>query len=178
MNRMLLLLLIALSACSPKVVHYINPTAKFASFESYDLVNVKKSKSGLDPESSSFFQFIEKQIVGHMEQDRNYKPSKINPDLILRYELVSNSRTDANVNRNPLQFPTYSVRVLNESVILLELYNQKKLVWQGSFDLTQSRREEGTEKRMKKAIEYIFTTYPYQAGSARPDPSLTSKKEK
>lgn len=159
-------------------MHFLNPKAQFASFESYSLVNVKINRRQLDPGTTKFLAELESYIKEEMETRRGYQVSNIDPDLILRYELVSNTR---NVNNNRQSIydlrPVINTATVYESVILLELLHKKKLVWQGSYDLTQSRKASRNEKEIKKAIVSIFTTYPYQAGKAAPNPTLTSQKK-
>jgi len=179
MKHLLFLLFVStLISCNPKVVTYTNPKARFQNFSSYQIVNVKIGKRKLPPEATELLGFIESQIKLEMEERRNYAPSNIDPDLVLRYELVSNTRTERNTNNSIFYSPSFSSNVIYESVILIELLNNKRLVWQGSYDLTQSRRETKNENAVKKAIGFIFTTYPYLAGKAVPDPTLTTKKKK
>ena len=166
--------------CSPKVVKYINPSAKYETFESYDIVNVKIDKRNLSASSNQLLDVIESQIKNQMEERRRYVASKVAPDLILRYELVSSASSNTNNsnstsnNRSVLNsFPTINTRVISESVVLLELLNKGKLIWQGSYDLNQSKRITKNEDIFRNAINRIFTTYPYKAGQSEPDLSLT-----
>ncbi|MEP1095225.1 MAG: DUF4136 domain-containing protein [Cyclobacteriaceae bacterium] len=179
MKHLLLLFLVTiLISCNPKVITYTNPKARFQNFSSYQIVNVKIGKRKLPPEATELLGFIESQIKLEMEERRSYALSNIDPDLVLRYELVSNARTDRNNNNSIFYSPSFSSNVIYESVILIELLSNKRLVWQGSYDLTQSKRESKNENAVKKAIGFIFTTYPYMAGKAVPDPTLTTKKKK
>lgn len=171
--------IIIFASCSPKVISYTNSKAKFKTYSSYAIVNAKIGKRNLPPEATELLGTIESEIKTEMENRRNYQPSNIGPDLVLRYELVSSTRTDSNnANNSVFAAPTFNTRIIYESVILIELLEENKLIWQGSYDLTQSRRETKNENVVKKAIGLIFTTYPYKAGSADPDPSLTTKKKK
>lgn len=178
-NGTLLLILFLLASCSPKVITFTNPKARFGNFESYRIVNAKIGKRKLAPQATELLGIIESQIKLEMEQRRNYATSNISPDLILRYELVSNTRTERNNDTSIFAlYGANNTNIIYQSVILIELLNNNKLVWQGSFDLNQSRREARNETAVKKAISRIFTTYPYKAGSATPDPSLTIKEKK
>ncbi len=178
--RLLLLMFVALTACNPRVITFLNPKATFENFQNYHLVNVKISKRKLPPEASQLLGVLEAHIKYQMETQRGYRPSNSNPDLVLRYELVSSARTDTETNPVAYnQFPMATGnRVVYESVILLELYHNKALVWQGSYDLTHSRKKDRNESTIKKVIDFIFTTYPYRAGNGQPDSSLTVKKKK
>ena len=177
-----LLVLIALSfftSCNPKIVNYLNPKASFGAFSSYSIVNVKIDKRNLAPETTKLLGTIETQIKDQMEKRRSYVSSNIAPDLILRYELVSSARTDSNSNNRSIFNPTQTLssKVIYESIILLELFNNSSLVWQGSYDLNQSKKDSKNEKSVRKAIDLIFTTYPYRAGQIDPDLSLTEFKK-
>ncbi len=166
-------------SCSQNVVTYTNSKAKFQNFSSYQIVNVKIGKRKLPAAATELLGTIESQIRIEMEERRNYVSSNVKPDLILRYELASNTRTGSNTRNNALlQGPSFGSNVIYESVILIELLENKRLIWQGSYDLNQSRREARNENTINKAISLIFTTYPYKAGIAEPDLSLTSKKKK
>ncbi len=175
-----LLLLFFLFGCNQKIVHFLNQDSNFGAFESYRLVNVKINKSELSAEGTQLLDLIESQINYHMQEVRNYISVKKNPDLILRYELVSN--TSAQVNQNNTnyyyQFRSSTVQIVYESIILLELMHNNKLVWQGSYDLRQSNRQEKITRTVKEAIDLIFTTYPYRASSNEADPSLSTIKKK
>ena len=173
----LLLWCTLLFSCSERVVNYIDTRARFQSFETYDLVNVKLDKRKVSPNATKLLGLIEDRIIFQMEANRGYEESNINPDLVLRYELVSNTRSEVR-NNVGFFYPTTTSQLIYESVILLELFHEKKLIWQGSYDLTQTRRSERNEKSIQKAIDLIFTSYPYRAGKADPDPSLTSKIKK
>lgn len=168
---------IFLIGCNPRIVKYLNPTAKYGSFESYNIVNVKIDKRKLNANSTQLLGIIESEIKNHMEERRGYVLSNVSPDLILRYELVSNARSDTNNNNGRRSifnsFQNINTQVIYESVILLELLHKGKLIWQGSYDLNQSRRISKNEDIFRNAINRIFTTYPYKAGHAEPDPTLT-----
>lgn len=169
--------------CSPKIVGYINPDAAYGSFESYQLVNVKIDKRHLDVNSTQLLGALASQIKYQMEEKRSYLLSNISPDLILRYELVSNAKTPNNTNTysNPgmtrrSAFNSYTnptPHITQESVVLLELLSKGKLIWQGSYDLTQNRKKSENEDIFKMAINRIFTTYPYKAGESHAHTTLT-----
>lgn len=183
-------LLLLLAGCTPKVVKYLNSQAKYDTFESYTLVNVKIDKRNLSASSTQLLGFIESHIKSQMEKGRGYVSSNVSPDLILRYELISNAQSkkiNNNTNNNDINNilnrsifnsnQNANTRVISESVILLELLNKRKLIWQGSYDLNQSRRTTKNEDIIRNAINRIFTTYPYRAGQSEPDPSLTEMKK-
>lgn len=167
--------LFLLSGCGSPVVRYLNERADFSSFESYQLVNVKINKRQLSAQTTELLGILEGRVRYHMEDLRNYQPTELAPDLVLRYELVSATSTPTNVNPGtPFTPPTLNTQVLYESVVLLELYHQKKLVWQGSYDLKQHRKAAKNERVIKDAVDRIFTSYPYRARSGSADPSLTA----
>ncbi len=177
--------IISILGCSQKVISYLDNDARFEQFESFRIVSVKLEGRKVAPESNQIFEEIKAQIINQMLV-RSYEQSNITPDLTLRYELSSSSRSEQNNNNNAFNntigFPGYngiSSRTIHESILILELYNSnKKLVWQGSYDLKQQRKEDKTSKVIQNAIEQIFTTYPYEAGSRKINPELTITKRK
>ena len=102
---------------------------------------------------------------------RGYQTSNVNPDLTLRYEVTSNTRVEINSNQvNPYFYQPFPVttRTIYQSTLLLELFDSNnKLVWQGSYDLKQEKKEKKVSKAINRAIGYIFTTYPYRALSGQ-----------
>ncbi len=174
MKFQLLLTVILFSSCTPKIVHYLNDEAKFKDLNTYRLVNIKIDKDNLSAAAAQFLNQIESRIHYQMENKRSYEASNINPDLILRYEFISNTNAQFTQTNNLFfQFPSNNFQIIYESVILLELLQNNKLVWQGSFDMRQSGRKEKINQRINNAIDWIFTTYPHQAGNSEIDPNLT-----
>jgi len=179
MKKWFPVVLIALSACSPKVVSFVNEKAGFHQFETYRLVSAKSEPKNFTPENTQIFDLIRENIHTQMQR-RGYEKSSITPDLTLRYEVTSNTRVEINNNTqfNPYYNPYYPAfpvtsRTIYESVLLLELFdNNNKLVWQGSYDLRQERKEKRIVKAIERAVGYIFTSYPYRARSAEVDESL------
>ena len=168
-----------LFSCSPNIISYQNPDAKYERFETYRIVNLKVDKSQLDKESALVYSTIRKEIEHEMTK-RDYALSDVSPDLILRYELTSSSRVQTTAQQVGFS-PYYNVssRTIHESILLLELIDQnKKLVWQGSYDLQQERKESRLVKVIENAVAKIFTSYPYRALMPEPDQALTSLKKK
>jgi hypothetical protein len=174
-----------LLSCSPKVISYLDSDADFKNFNSFRIVSVKLDGRKVAPESIKMFDDIKLEIMNQM-LDRSYVQSNISPDLTLRYELSSSTRSTGNTNNNnfnnPIGYPpSYSVTnsTIHESIILLELYDaKKKLIWQGSYDLKNEKKEQKTTKVIKNAIDQIFTTYPYKSGRNTIYQELTNKKKK
>ena len=164
MKKWLLLCLIALG-CNPKIVSYLNEKAPFDQFETYRLVSAKSDSKNITPENTQIFDLIKKNIHDQMSE-RSYQLSNVTPDLILRYEVLASTRVENNVN-NPNRFYSpfqVNSRTIYESSLLLELLDQnKKLVWQGSYDLKQEKKEKKASRAIEKAVGYIFTTFPYKA---------------
>ncbi|MEM6643681.1 MAG: DUF4136 domain-containing protein [Bacteroidota bacterium] len=170
--------LLIFSGCSQKIVSYNNPKAAYQTFETYLLVSPKMN-SKLSEETSLAYELIAENIQKEMSR-RGYEKSTVSPDLTLRYDLTSSTRVETTVNQS-LFFPVFQVntRTIHEGVLLIELYDpRKKLVWQGSYDLDQERKEKRVKKVIENSILKIFTTYPYRAAQRLPDPALTSLKKK
>lgn len=176
MKKWLLILMILSSACNPKVVSFVNEKAKFKQFETYRLVSTKSESKNITPENTQIFDLIKENIHQQMKR-RGYETSNVTPDLTLRYEVTSNTRVDINSNNqiNPYYYQPFSIttRTIYESILLLELFDtNNKLVWQGSYDLRQEKKEKRIVKAIERGVGYIFTTYPYRALSAEQDESL------
>lgn len=185
MKASFLLIVLLLFSCSPKIVSYVNSSSSFESYNTYRLVSARLDSKNVAPENTLVFDLIKEKIKDEMNV-RGYVLSNVLPDLTMRYEIASSTRVESNNSgiMNPYGPPmSFSSRMIYESVLLIELFNsQKKLVWQGSYDLGQERKEKRIERAIEKAVGYIFTTYPYKAGSSREYEELKSyepkKKEK
>lgn len=179
MKNRFFLIFLAFSACTPRIVSYVNPKAKFAQFETYRIVTTKAVSKVVNAENTLVLDLIKESIQNEMTR-RSYEISSITPDLTLRYELTSSTRVENNTNQiGPYYQPQVNTRTIYESVLLIELYNQKKkLVWQGSYDLGQQRKEKKASKAIEKGVGHIFTTYPYRAKSSEVDESLQTLQNK
>ncbi len=167
MRNWLLVLILIGGSCSPRIVSYVNLKAPFKSFETYRLVSAKLESKNVTPENTRIFDLIKENIHQEMSR-RNYQTSNVSPDLLLRYEVTSNARVETSTVQDPFLFSPTQInsRTIYESVLLLELVDQnKKLVWQGSYDLRQQRKEKKMTRAIERAVGYIFTTYPYKAQS-------------
>lgn len=175
MKKWLILTLFLAFGCSPKVVSYLNPKAKFKTYETYRLVSAKLDSKNVTPENTMVFDLIKENIHSQMKV-RRYQQSNVTPDLTLRYEVTSSTRVENNTSQNNFYaYPRYQIttRTIYESVLLVELLDtNSKLVWQGSYDLRQQRKEKKVPAAIEKAVGYIFTTYPYEALSNTPNQEL------
>lgn len=177
-NFIIFIFLTTAFGCSQKVVHFVNSNARFSSYTSYDIVNFKTSKADISQEGQAIFRAIESNIASQLQR-RDYQKKSEKPDIVARYELISNQRTEVNRNYSPYYFPTYgnnyyTTRTFLESALLIELFdaNSKKLVWQASLDLNKYAKRNNKEEILKDAISQLFNTYLYRANSNTPDESL------
>jgi len=177
MGRALLLILIFIFGCNPKVIHYLNDHAPYAGFRTYQITNVKVNNADISATGQEIIKHVESSIIREMKR-REYRPQK-DPDLVVRYEIISNQKTDVNMNNYGLYNPYYpyrtiSVRTFLESALLIEIINlkTKKAIWHASVDMNNYRREKKMEEIIQKAVTSIYNTYPYKAGSGQPDESL------
>lgn len=174
MKKWLALLLVILASCSPKTVSYVNTKARFGDYETYRIVTAKAESENLDASNNQVLDMIKANIREQMKL-RDYVESNIDPDLVLRYEITSSTRTETRSSSTYLYTPRLDIRTIHESILLLELLNRNnKLVWQGSYDLKQEKKEQKTSRAIKNGIGYIFTTYPYRAKTRQPDEALTT----
>lgn len=178
-NWLMLVVFLTLMGCNPRIISYQNPKARYNTFETYRVVSPKIDNNNLGAETETVFKTIRESIDKEM-QKRSYVTSSISPDLTLRYEFNSSTRVDVQSQQSPF-YPSFQVnsRTIYESFLLLELFDQNnKLVWQGSYDLRQERKESKAIMVVQNAVARIFTSYPYRALSSQPDPSLTIYEKK
>lgn len=172
MVKNLVILLLILSACSPKIISYINERSDFSSYESFYVINLKKGKLGPEDVTPR----LEDAIRSNMLL-RNYTIDKENPDLILRYEVVSSTKSNVSVSGSPFMFGSITRNVFNESIILFEMKDGKtnKLVWQASIDMNDHAELLKRKDPLKAAVNELFSSYLYKAGEGQPDPTLIQK---
>ena len=169
------------TGCSQKVINYVNPSSAFKTYESYVLVNYKVNQSDLSPEGEQIFSQISSNINLQMAR-RDYLKEHKNPDLVVRFELISNQVTEVDLNHtgfySPFPRSYFTSRTFLESALLVEITDHatKKLVWQASVDLDTYAKKKDTPVILQTAIEQIFNTYLYRSGSDSPDESLIVKK--
>lgn len=165
------------SGCSPRVIHFVNSSANFESYNTFVVVNYKVNNAGLSPEGLEIISGIVEVINGEMIR-RGYDISHQDPDLLVRYEIISNQRTEVNQNTSPF-YPSlnwgssFSTRTFLESALLIEIMDveTKKVIWQASVDLNKYRKN-NKDEILQIAITRLFNTYLYRAGSERADESL------
>ncbi|GAB4245478.1 MAG: hypothetical protein Tsb0034_24010 [Ekhidna sp.] len=174
-----IILVLGFFGCNQKVVSYVNPNARFDNYETYRLVSPKIDRTQIDGEASRIFTIIKESIAEQMSR-RDYVQSSVTPDLTLRYEVTSGTRTQTTTQRS-LYWPVYQIntQTIHESILLLELLDEnEKLVWQGSYDLGQERREQKLKLMLQNSVARIFTTYPYKARDKNVYPELTTFEKK
>ncbi len=162
------IIVITLGSCAgPKVISFINDDVDLRDYETFRLIRFKGDENS-DAKGILFFQELEKSILKNMDKRLFDETQK--PDLIVSYEFVTSQRTENRSTNyyNPYYYytPTYNYTVnYKEGVLLIEFRDrkQKKLVWQGSLDIDFTRGE--PRELIAEAVDKIFLTYPYAAGS-------------
>ena len=168
MRKITVVLISLLISCSgPRVVSFLNDEMDLRDYHSYKLIGFKADEN-FDVQGMVFFNQLEKAIVQNMDErlfDRSDRP-----DLILRYEIVTSQRTENQTSNyyDPYAYyrPQFNYTVsYTEAVLLIEFRDRrkKKLVWQGSLDLDLTKGK--PSDLIGPAVNKIFSTYPYQAGS-------------
>lgn len=155
-------------------MRFVNDESKFDQYGTYLVVNYKVSNAELSKEGLELLSNIETQLQEQLNK-RGYQAVSTRPDILLRYEFISNNNSRSSVSNNPYDpFVTVNTRTFRESILLLELTDRetKKLIWQGSIDLRQQHKPSKKQEELDKAIVALFNTYPYRALNATPDPSL------
>lgn len=174
MRLSLLIFVFFAIACSPKVVRFVNDDSKFDQYGTYLVVNYKVNNAELSKEGLELLNNIEMRLQEQLDR-RGYEAVSSKPDIILRYEFISNNNSRSSVNSNPYDpFVTVNTRTFRESILLFELTDRKtkKLIWQASIDLKQQHKASKKQEELEKAIVALFNTYPYRALNANPDPSI------
>ena len=143
--RILFLLVLPLMACGVKVVDYTNGRANFRNYSTYTLLSFKgETIDGLNP--TDFTIDIEENIQREMLR-RNYQENDLNPDLLLRYELIASTKIENRSTTNSMYgYQNYAPpRSYTEAVLLIELVDSstRKLVWQASADLKDHQKKSG-----------------------------------
>lgn len=184
MKIWVLTFIIVFIGCNPKVVSYINPQARLDQFETYRIVSAQETPENGTPEHGQISYLIKSNIQKHMEK-RLYKASNVTPDLTLRYEVISSTRVEhrttsqSQFNSRYATYQPITSRTIQEAVLILELSDMnKKLVWQGSYDMKQERKVKKIPEAVEKAVDYIFTSYPYYARSSEEHEALKTTNHK
>lgn len=164
-------LLFSLSACSPKVISFINDDLDLRDYETYRMIKVDKEKMDFSTDGMALFLEIEEAIASQMDRRLYVETQK--PDLIVKYDIINSQRTvRTNPNTGVANYWYYSPRTstinrYTDGVLLIELrdLDQNKLLWQGSMELNDLR-DKNVISKIKQAVHQIFLTYPHIAGSA------------
>lgn len=167
-----LLVLVGLVGCSPRVIQYTNEGIHTNQLNTFLVLNFKSNDLQTSEEGQQILQTIKTAITQELE-NRNYKVSSKDPQLLVRFELISNQSVQevARQPMNPYMFG-YSSRfnsgfrsvVIRESILLVEINraSDNKLVWQASTELQQYIRKEGELKSLQDAVASLFNTYIYR----------------
>lgn len=175
-------LVCGLLSCSQKIIHFTNDLAPFSSYNSFVVVNYKVNTEELSAEGQQIMTQIESLISAEMTR-RNYEGTAHDPSLVVRYELISNQRTEIDQVSGPYylrggyySYPRqyFRTRTFLESALLIEITdaNTRKLVWQASEDLNKYIKKKNNQEILQNAVTHLFNTYLYKANSKSPDTSL------
>lgn len=176
---MTILVSILLTACGTyKVVTFTNEGSRFGSYFSYEIEHLKTKVDKADQKKPEVVIRLEDAMHQQMAE-RKYERAGKRPDLRLRYEIISNQRTEYDMNTRAFRPSIYNPngyyydvneRNFTESILLLELKDTRtnKIVWQGSLDLRYSRKSKKTDDLIQDAVLKIFNSYRYTAGSNVP----------
>jgi hypothetical protein len=169
-----LLFIFLFFGCTSKIVQYLNNDAPFASFEKFILIGMKGRNINQTEGDQDILPRIENAITEEMKR-RNYGMDSSNPDLIVRYEIVSGTVPQRNQTNNMYGFTSgvpsiYNYNTVIESVLLIEILsvNNQKLVWQASIDLKDHSKKTKRKDVLAAAVEKLFDTYLYEAGKSQP----------
>jgi len=146
-------MLLVSSCSSNKVISYFNPKLLKSSHENYFIKTIDKS-------DKKYFNAINESIKHNMSS-HGYDFSSISPDLIITFQLSSNSRSQIiNNNNSFLFFNPPTVRDIHELFLLIDMVNSKgKLVWQGSQLLRKPKKKETMDMVLEESVNQIFHTF-------------------
>lgn len=172
-----LYLCVSLNSCTSKVIHFTNSNTHFSDYETFSIVNLKYNKN-ISAEGQAIYDTIEKTISSEMVR-RDYLENINEFDVVIRYELITNQSSNVTSNYNNSYgfynpYPSYSVKTIQESALLLEMYDgeTKKLIWQASMDLDKASKKNNKEQILEEAVTKLFNTYLYRAKTNTTDESL------
>ena len=148
-------------SCGPvKVVSYQTPNTDFSQYSSYGILSNENFSANNIKERDK----LEGAIINEMD-DRGFLFAE-KPDLLIDYQIIIGSETRI---RNDQQFFPYygsfyrfntvNVDRYNEGILLIEVRQNKKILWQGSLDLKYNSRSK-RKKDVHELIGLIFDEFP------------------
>ena len=172
----ILFLLILLSGCSTAKVLNTEKAedADFSTYKTFDFYQVEASGDTASQRFTERVQKLEDAIALKM-QKFGYLLSKTNPDLLINLGIVVNEevqtrqtdfRTDAPryLGQRNYSWKSRDVEVgrYREGTVNVHVVDRKlnKLVWQGAVQDIIPQKESQLERRIKKGVEKLFSTYP------------------
>ena len=156
----LILLVLLAIGCSPKALSFfLEEEAKLEQYQTYRLLNTKLERTNLSKDGREIIEIVEYAIKEKM-RERGYEESNLGPDLILRYEIVTNQYGDGSANSGPFG-PPVSSRTFLESLVIIDLLDaeKRKMFWQSSYDMRQESRDIRQEQAVERAVNEIFYNY-------------------
>ena len=165
------------SCKGPQVVSFVSPTADFSEYETYRIVSPREGEDMASDTSA-----LNQEIAGLIKKEIEARDYLERPrsDLRVQFDFIANSKTNINLTPDYYSSRAYSYRYnypyrvynLNqrsfyEAILIIELKNKKaKTVWQGSLDLRYTKKIKNKNEILPSAVQKIFSTYPYKAGSS------------
>ena len=148
-------------SCGPvKVVSYQTPNTNFSDYSSYGILSNENFSANNIKERDK----LEGAIINEMDNRGFLFAEK--PDLLIDYQIIIGAET--RVNNDFQTFPYYggfyrfntvNVDRYNEGILLIEVRQKKKILWQGSLDLKYNSRSK-RKKDIGELIGVIFNEFP------------------
>ncbi|MFY0605262.1 MAG: DUF4136 domain-containing protein [Cyclobacteriaceae bacterium] len=165
--------------CQPRIVHFTNSKASFDSYNTYSVVNTKKSigETVLETDPATI---TAKQI--RLEMNRRGYLEKANSDLVVRFELIASTVSMQVDNVDPFSPFVPSNNFGNssreESALLIEIIDRstRKTIWQASQDLRKYEKSSVRERILNETVSRLFDTYLYRANQSTIDETLRTNK--
>lgn len=148
------------SCGSVKVVSYQTPDTDFSAYSSYSILSNEYFSANNIQERDK----LESAIINEMD-NRGFMFAE-KPDLIIGYQIVLGAETRVRNDQqffpffgNFYRFNTIDVDRYNEGILMVEVRQKKKVLWQGSLDLRYNSRSK-TKKDIHELIALIFREFP------------------
>lgn len=152
--------MLLVSCGSIKVVSHQTPNTDFSNYSSYGILSNEKFSANNIKERDK----LEGAIINEMDNRGFLFAEK--PDLLIDYQIILGAET--RVNNDFQTFPFYgsiyrfntvNVDRYNEGILLIEVRQSKKVLWQGSLDLKYNSRSK-RKKDINELIGLIFNEFP------------------
>lgn len=183
---LVVVLLLFLSGCSPRLVVNTekDPAVKIDLYQSFRVDPSILWKRNDDPVMNNSLQRAGiAQVIAREIENKGYLPQETNANLIFRFEIYPQSKTEERTLYNPYTpwFPYYYrwhwynfyyypqtyTRRFNETVVVIEAIDAIKntLVWQGWTSREINFYEKAYKEKVYGMVKEILSNFPQRTGA-------------